>query len=90
MNVPAPLVKKQVTGGMYAAHTITLGNFHEWELLSRWVHHSEKYEANTWNDNGDYMGGLLEEHLNYVYHCHWPESDEHQIELLFPIRLKKT
>ncbi|WII37590.1 MerR family transcriptional regulator [Paenibacillus thiaminolyticus] len=93
MDVPAPLVKKQYTGGLYAAHTITLGNFHEWEMLSRWVHRDNpKYEANTLDDNGEFMGGLLEEHLNYVYHCHlnWPESDEHQIDLLYPIMLKKA
>ncbi len=37
------------------------------------------------------MGGLLKEHLNYVYHCYlnWPESDEHQLDLLFPVKLKK-
>lgn len=37
------------------------------------------------------MGGLLEEHLNYVYHSHlnWPESDEYQLDLLFPIKLKE-
>lgn len=85
-------MKKQTNGGLYAAHTITLGNFHEWERLTRWVHENEKYEAHMLNDNGEFMGGLLEEHLNYVYHCHlnWPERDEHQIDLLFPIRLKHS
>ncbi|WP_379137931.1 effector binding domain-containing protein [Paenibacillus sp. sgz500958] len=93
MDVPAPLVKKQYTGGMFAAHTITLGNFQEWELLSDWVQYDNaKYEANTLDDHGELMGGLLEEHLNYVYHCHhnWPESDEHQLDLLFPIKLKRS
>ncbi len=92
MEVPAPLVKKQMTGGLYAAHTITLGNFHEWELLARWVHNHEKYEANELDDNGEHMGGCLEEHLNYVYYCqlNWPESDEHQLDLLYPIRLKHS
>ncbi|MDQ0196585.1 effector binding domain-containing protein [Paenibacillus wynnii] len=93
LDVPAPLVKKQVAGGLYAAHTITLGNFHEWKLLSDWVcQNNAKYEADTLNDHGEYMGGLLEEHLNYVYHCHhhWPESDEHQLDLLFPIKLKES
>ncbi|KGE19663.1 effector binding domain-containing protein [Paenibacillus wynnii] len=93
LDVPAPLVKKRVAGGLYAAHTITLGNFHEWKLLSDWVcQDNAKYEANTLNDHGENMGGLLEEHLNYVYHCHhnWPESDEHQLDLLFPIQLKES
>ncbi|AIQ15157.1 MerR family transcriptional regulator [Paenibacillus durus] len=93
IDVPAPLVKKQCSGGLYAAHTITLGNFHEWKLLSDWVcHDNPKYEPNTLVDNGEFMGGLLEEHLNYVYHFQmsWPESDEHQLDLLFPIKLKKS
>lgn len=91
MDVPAPLVKKQFAGGLYAAHTIILGNFHEWDWLIDWVNRDNlKYEANVLNDNGEFMGGLLEEHLNYVYHCHlnWPESDEHQLDLLYPIKLR--
>lgn len=91
MDVPAPLVKKQFAGGMFAAHMITLGNFHEWKWVADWVRHDNpKYEDNSLNDNGELMGGLLEEHLNYVYHCHlnWPESDEHQLDLLYPVKLK--
>jgi len=91
MDVPEPLEKKHFNGGLYAAHMITLGNFHEWEWLSNWVNiDNPKYEANTIDDNGEVMGGLLEEHLNYVYHSNlnWPESDEHQCDLLFPIKLK--
>lgn len=92
MDVPKPLEKKYFNGGLYAAHMITLGNFHEWGWLSNWVNIANpKYEANTIDDNGEVMRGLLEEHLNYVYHSHlnWPESDEHQLDLLFPIRLKE-
>ncbi|WP_291568166.1 MULTISPECIES: effector binding domain-containing protein [unclassified Clostridium] len=92
MDVPKPLEKKYFNGGLYAAHMITLGNFHEWGWLSNWVNiDNPKYEANTIDDNGEVMGGLLEEHLNYVYHSHlnWPESDEHQLDLLFPIKLKE-
>ncbi|MBY9078798.1 effector binding domain-containing protein [Paenibacillus sp. HN-1] len=93
MEVPAPLLKKQYSGGLYAAHTITLGNFHEWKLLSDWVcQDNPKYEPDLLADNGEFMGGSLEEHLNYVYHCHlnWPESDEHQLDLLFPVKLKNS
>lgn len=47
-DVPAPLVKKQFAGGLFAAHMITLDNFQEWELLSRWVHQDNpKVEANS-------------------------------------------
>lgn len=92
MEVPAPLEKKHFNGGLYAAHMIILGNFHEWEWLLNWVTiNNPKYEANYADDGGECMGGLLEEHLNYLYHCNlnWPESDEHQLDLLFPIKLKE-
>lgn len=92
MDIPEPLEKKHFNGGLYAAHMITLGNFHEWEWLCNWVNiDNPKYEANTIDDNGENMCGLLEEHLNYVYYSNlnWPESDEHQLDLLFPIKLKE-
>lgn len=91
MDVPSPLVKKHFDSGLYAAHTIVLGNFHEWDWLVKWVTvDNPKYEANHIDDSGECMGGLLEEHLNYVYHAslNWPDSDEHQLDLLFPIKLK--
>lgn len=91
LPVPAPLVKKRMEGGLYAAHTITLGAFQEWNDLLKWVvEDNPKYEAHTLPDGGECMGGLLEEHLNYVYHSHlgWPDSDEHQLDLLFPVKLK--
>ena len=71
MDVPKPLEKKYFNDGLYAAHMMTLGNFHEWKWLSNWVNiDNHEYEANTIHDNGEVMGGLLEEHLNYVYHSH--------------------
>ncbi|WP_143317694.1 effector binding domain-containing protein [Clostridium sp. HBUAS56017] len=91
MEVPKPLEKKHLNGGLYAAHMISFGNFHEWEWLSNWVYKdNSKYEANCLKDNGEKMGGLLEEHLNYVYYVNskWPKSDEQQIDLLFPIKRK--
>ena len=91
MDVPAPLEKKHFNGGLYAAHTIVFPNFHEWEWLLNWVTiNNPKYESNSIEDGGECMGGLLEEHINYVYHSNlnWPESDEHQLDLLFPVKLK--
>lgn len=91
MDVPKPLEKKHFNGGLYAAHMITLGNFHEWDWLYNWVtNDNPKYESNMLDDNGEVMGGLLEEHLNFVYHSNlnWPESDEHQLDLLFPVKLR--
>jgi len=95
MEVIPPLEKKYFTGGLYAAHSIVFPNFHEWESLGNWVNiDNPKYESNSIvNENGqcgECMGGLLEEHINYVYHANlnWPESDEHQLDLLYPIKLK--
>ncbi len=91
MEVPAPLEKKHFDGGMYAAHMITLGNFHEWEWLVKWVvEDNPKYTNNDIPDCGECMGGLMEEHLNYLHYANLdnPESDEHQLDLLFPIKLK--
>lgn len=93
MDVPKPLEKKHFKGGLYAAHMITLGNFHEWKWLRDWVFtDNPKYEENIINDNGECMHGLLEEHLNYMYYAHldWPESDDNQLDLLFPVKLKES
>lgn len=92
MEVSAPLEKKHFNGGLYAAHMITFGNFHEWEWLSNWVNvNNSKYEANYTDDGGECMAGLLEESLNYLYRYgrNWSEKDEHQLDLLFPIKLKE-
>lgn len=91
MDVPAPLTKKQFPGGLYAAHTIAMGNFNEWEWLHNWVCDGNvKYAPNATNDDGECMNGLLEEHLNYVYRLNLdnPEGHESQLDLLFPIRFK--
>jgi DNA-binding transcriptional MerR regulator/DNA gyrase inhibitor GyrI len=91
MEVPPPLVKKRFVGGMYAAHTITFPDFHEWKLLSKWVEESDKYAPNYNEQGEEIMGGCLEEHLNWIYSSHmgWPEKgiDGH-IDLLLPIKLK--
>lgn len=91
MEVPSPLVKKRFKGGMYAAHTITFPDFHEWKLLSKWVEESDKYAPNYSEQGEEIMGGCLEEHLNWIYSSHmgWPENgiDGH-IDLLLPIKLK--
>ncbi|MBU9723547.1 MULTISPECIES: effector binding domain-containing protein [Bacillaceae] len=90
LEVSAPLVKKQFQGGLYAAHMITLGNFHEWEWLHNWVLNNQKYKPNTLDDNGEYMGGALEEHINFLYYLSldWPEHDDHQLDLLYPVKLR--
>jgi len=91
MEVPPPGVKKTFPGGLYAAHTIDFPNFHEWQWLDQWVQHSDKYRYAYDFYDGENMGGLMEEHLNWVHGCHhgWPEDDiPVRVDLLLPIRKK--
>lgn len=90
MEVPAPLEKKRMPGGLYAAHCIKMGDFHEWEWLMNWVFASPQYEEAHIEDGGECMCGLLEEHLNWLQDCShgWPETSPSQLDLLYPIRIK--
>jgi DNA-binding transcriptional MerR regulator len=91
LEVPEPLVKKRFEGGLYAAHMIPMGNFHEWGWLSDWVCKDHpKYESNATDDGGECMNGLLEEHLNYFGHMSLPEgeTEDVQLDLLFPVKLR--
>ena len=85
MEVPAPLTKKTMDGGLYAVHTIKMGDFHEWQELFLWVEDSDEYEV-AFRPTG--MGGALEEHLNAL---HWPEDEsKQQLDLYLPIRKKEV
>lgn len=88
MPVPAPLVKKTFPGGLYAAHMIKMGDFHEWEWLVEWVKNSSEYEP-RWGDP-QCMHGLLEEQLNYINNVNNPDFDPGtmQLDLLLPIQPK--
>lgn len=89
MEVPKPLIKKKFTGGLYAAHMINMGNFHEWQWLDDWVRNNETYESNCLNDNGECMYGLLEEHLNYINVVKNNDGfSKVQLDLLYPIKEK--
>lgn len=89
MKVEKPYVKKYFQGGLYAAHMITLGNFHEWQWLSDWVKGNEKYLGDAVDDDKE-MGGLLEEAINYVYFTgnNKKDGDDNQLDLLYPIKIK--
>jgi len=91
MDVPEPLEKKHFPGGLYAAHMIQMGNFHEWDWFFRWIMNSGQYEFAGDMADGEHMHGLLEEHLNYIHHVQSgrSESEEMQLDLLIPIREKK-
>lgn len=89
--VPEPLQKKHFPGGLYAAHMIAMGNFHEWEWLVEWVNAQEDYAfAGDFADQ-EHMCGLLEEHLNYITHlsCGNTEPEGMQLDLLMPLRAKR-
>ena len=65
MKVPAPLVKKRLDGGLYAAHVIPVGAWDEgWMPLYNWVDSGGcRYEHRWGTVEG--VCGWLEEHLNY-------------------------
>jgi DNA-binding transcriptional MerR regulator/DNA gyrase inhibitor GyrI len=85
-DVDAPLVKKRFAGGLYAAHCIKMGDFHEWELLMKWIEVNEEYEYETREPFG--MGGGLEEHINaYSYYTGDEKTAKYvQLDLLTPIK----
>ncbi len=90
MDVPAPLVKKQFPGGLYAAHMIPMGAFEEWGWLSKWCDNNEKYEYNG-TGSGDNMFSCLEEHLNYRNNVALIKNgvyDGVQLDLLIPVKEK--
>ncbi|MCL2050679.1 MAG: effector binding domain-containing protein [Lachnospiraceae bacterium] len=91
MEVKAPLVKREFTGGLYAAHVLREWDFEDWRRLSEWVEASGKY-ANDW---GNPRGGLtpvtgqgLEETLNFYHFSQNPKLITLQLDLLFPIKEK--
>ena len=83
LPVPEPFQKKRMNGGLYAAHTIRMGDFHEWQELIRWAETSEEYRPDYTPDCEAFMGGLLEEHLNFV--LNWPDEERQQLDLLLPV-----
>lgn len=92
LPVPEPLIKRAFAGGLFAAHTITMGNFQEWEWLYRYVQESEHLELNMTEDGGERMFGSMEEPLNYLYYQQiggMPEGLEAQLDLLLPIKMAK-
>lgn len=89
MEVEAPLVKKQFSGGLYAAYTISFPDFHEWNFLVEWAKNNETYQADFYGRDRKDMSGCMEEYLNSVYSSHmgWPENGiDGQVDLLLPIK----
>ncbi|MDD3335402.1 MAG: effector binding domain-containing protein [Eubacteriales bacterium] len=91
LELPAPFVKKHYGGGLYGAHMIPMGAFEEWKWLYEWAQSSEEYEID-WRAPECMMGGMLEEHLNFI-HIFDNDMDTldqiMQLDLLVPIRKRK-
>ena len=84
-EVPAPLVKKRMEGGMYCAHMIPIGAFDEWALLADWLNNdNDKYEFRGVG-SPDNMFDSLEECLNYINHVDGDWGNV-QLDLLIPIK----
>lgn len=86
LNVEAPLMKKEFAGGLYAAHCIKMGDFHEWELFSEQMKASKEYEIEWREPHG--MGGCMEEHINAYSLYHGYVREFIQLDLLIPIKRK--
>lgn len=91
MDVPAPLVKRIFSGGLYAAHVLKNWDFGLWTLLKEWVGASGKYDSDwgspRWTSEETVFGQGFEETLNY-YHFAQGRC-EMQLDLLFPIRVSE-
>jgi len=90
LEVPAPLQKKYFAGGLYAAHHIKMGNFHEWESFGKWIMNCKEYEYEPRDPMG--MNGALEEHLNaYAYFlCDEDKAQVTHLDLLIPVRERQN
>ena len=87
MQVPEPLEKKWFAGGLYAAHCIKMGNFHEWATFYETVRNSGEYEIECREPYG--MGGTMEEHINAFSYYTGAVHEYEQLDLLIPIKRKK-
>ena len=95
MDVPAPLVRRAFSGGLYAAHMIVMGAFSQWALLGDWVRDNPDYAPDFTDprvsprENG--IDGCLEEQLNYFGNAQNPDfaAGDTQFDLLFPIRKRE-
>ncbi len=86
MQVNAPLEVKKFEGGLYAAHCIKMGDFHEWKSFCECIKNNEEYEIEHRDPLG--MNGCLEEHLNAFSYYTGLIPEFSQIDLLIPIKKK--
>ncbi len=94
MEIPAPLVRRQFRGGLYAAHVLRAWDFQDWRRLKEWVNASDKYDNDwgspRWESAETDCGQGFEETLNLYNFIqkHDAEMSYLQLDLLFPIKEK--
>lgn len=94
MEVPAPLVKREFKGGLYAAHVLRAWDFDDWRLVKEWVNASDKYDNDwgspRWKSSETEEGQGLEETLNFYHYIKkGSKMEDLQLDLLFPIKEKE-
>lgn len=94
MEIPAPLVRREFRGGLYAAHVLRSWDFQDWRRLKEWVEASDKYDNDwgspRWESAETDCGQGFEETLNLYNFIqkHNTEMSYLQLDLLFPIKEK--
>ena len=96
MEIPAPLVRREFSGGLYAAHVLRAWDFQDWRRLKEWVTASDKYDNDwdspRWKSPETLFGQGFEETLNFYNFIqkHNSEMSYLQLDLLFPIKEKEN
>lgn len=94
MEIPAPLVKRKFSGGLYAAHVLRAWDFQDWRRLGEWVNTSNKYDNDwgspRWESPETVFGQGFEETLNFYNYVQTSQMKDIQIDLLFPIKEKEV
>lgn len=91
MELSPPLVKKQFFGGLYAAHMIQFGEFHEWGWLWEWVTNSEEYAvdfAPRTDPPNPEADPSFEEQLDAIHRLDDTVPFGTQLDLLLPVKPK--
>ncbi len=95
MEIPAPLIRREFKGGLYAAHVLRDWDFADWQRLKEWVETSDKYDSDwgspRWESAETGYGYGLEETLNLYNFIEKHNADMSylQLDLLFPIKEKE-
>lgn len=94
MELPAPLIRREFSGGLYAAHVLRAWDFQDWRRLKEWVNASDRYEYDgdspRWEPAETGCGQGFEETLNMYNFIQKNDADMSylQLDLLLPIKEK--